>query len=94
MSLLHGPFIPIMKAVRETAIEDMLKKHLIETESREHINDRCINWPASPHCRSVALHSDIIPWNKGESNAVKLAPTPNSHQPHGGGQDLYRIETV
>ena len=34
-SLIHGPFIPIMKIVNDMGIVDMLEKHLTETESRE-----------------------------------------------------------
>jgi hypothetical protein len=34
-SLVHGPFIPIMKIVRDMGIEEMLEKHITETESRE-----------------------------------------------------------
>ncbi len=34
-SLIHGPFIPIMKIVRDMGIEEMLEKHITETESRE-----------------------------------------------------------
>ncbi len=34
-SLIRGSFIPIMKVVKEMGIEEMLKKHLTETESRE-----------------------------------------------------------
>ena len=34
-SLIHGPFIPIIKAVREMGIEEMLEKHLTDMESRE-----------------------------------------------------------
>ena len=34
-SLVHGPFIPMMKIVNDIGIEEMLKKHLTEAESRE-----------------------------------------------------------
>ncbi len=34
-SLIHGPFIPIMKIVRDIGIEEMLEKHITEMESRE-----------------------------------------------------------
>ena len=34
-SLIHGPFIPIINIVREMGIEEMLKKHLTQTESME-----------------------------------------------------------
>ena len=34
-SLIHGPFIPIMKIVKEIGIADMLERHLIESESKE-----------------------------------------------------------
>ena len=34
-SLIHGPFIPIMKIVRDMGIEEMLEKHITEMESRE-----------------------------------------------------------
>ena len=34
-SLIHGPFIPIMKVFKEMGIKEMLKKHLTEAESRE-----------------------------------------------------------
>ena len=34
-SLIHGPFIPIMKIIDDMGIEEMLKKHLTESESRE-----------------------------------------------------------
>ena len=34
-SLIHGPFIPIMNIVRDIGIEEMLKRHLTETESKE-----------------------------------------------------------
>ena len=34
-SLIHGPFIPIMKIIDDMGIEEMLKKHLTEAESRE-----------------------------------------------------------
>ena len=34
-SLIHGPFIPIMKIVNDLGIVDILKKHLTEAESME-----------------------------------------------------------
>ena len=34
-SVINGPFIPIMEIVRDTGIEEMLKRHLTESESRE-----------------------------------------------------------
>ena len=34
-SLIHDPFIPIMKIVRDIGIEEMLEKHITETESRQ-----------------------------------------------------------
>ena len=34
-SLIHGPFIPIMKIVNAFGIEEMLKKHLTENESMQ-----------------------------------------------------------
>ena len=34
-SLIDDPFIPVMKIVGEIGIEDMLKKHLTETECKE-----------------------------------------------------------
>ena len=34
-SLIHGPFIPIMKIVNAFGIEEMLKKHLTESESMQ-----------------------------------------------------------
>ncbi|MCL4356968.1 MAG: transposase [Candidatus Thermoplasmatota archaeon] len=37
-SLIHGPFIPIMKIVNDLGIVDMLMKHLTESESREIIS--------------------------------------------------------
>ena len=34
-SLIHGPFIPIMKIVNDIGIVDMLERHLTDMESRE-----------------------------------------------------------
>lgn len=34
-SLIHGTFIPIMKIVNAFGIEEMLKKHLTESESMQ-----------------------------------------------------------
>jgi len=34
-SLIHGPFIPLVGIINALGIEEMLKKHLTEEESRE-----------------------------------------------------------
>ena len=60
-SLIHGPFIPIMKIVRNMGIEEMLKKHLTETESRE-----IIAIAVSKIVRSLPLAS-IGTWFEGTS---------------------------
>ena len=65
-SLIHGPFIPIMKVVRNMGIEEMLKRRLSETESGE-----IITIAVSKIVRSLPLAS-VGTWFDGTSLSRKM----------------------
>ena len=65
-SLIHGPFIPIMNIVRDIGIEEMLKRHLTETESKE-----IIAIAVSKIVRPLPLAS-IDTWFEGTSLSLTM----------------------
>ena len=88
-SLIHGPFIPIMKIVGEMGIEEMLEKHLTETESKE-----IIAIAVSKIVRPLPL-SSIDAWFSGTSLSRTLSVDLKSQRisellDRIGKSDLYR----
>ncbi len=88
-SLIHGPFIPIMKIIDDMGIEEMLKKHLTETESRE-----IVAIAVSKIVRPLPLAS-IDTWFEGTSLSRKLGVDLKSQRisellDRIGSSDLYR----
>ena len=88
-SLIHGPFIPIMKIVKEMGIEEMLEKHLTETESKE-----IIAIAVSKIVRPLPL-SSIDAWFSGTSLSRTLSVDLKSQRisellDRIGKSDLYR----
>ena len=88
-SLIHGPFIPIMNIVRDIGIEEMLKRHFTETESKE-----IIAIAVSKIVRPLPLAS-IDTWFEGTSLSRKLGVDLKSQRisellDRIGSSDLYR----
>ena len=88
-SLTHGPFIPMMNIVNYIGIEDMLKKHLSETESRE-----IIAIAVSKIVRPLPV-SSIDTWFEGTSPSRTMDVVPKPQRisellDRIGKSDLYR----